>query len=185
MVGFHGNDGSWVDMAQDEGPGSHPPLTRSDAWLLAALTEGSHDGRPVNLRDFVNDADWLNRLLPTFDEMSFGLPRLVAAGFLVVGYDPKEGLVFRATPKATKLRDSVKAKSLGDVLNGVGEAVGAAPYPEPEPAEDRSLGRLPGLESDALDTAIQEHGGRIGRWSKPFIAAAHALTKWQNRKSGP
>jgi hypothetical protein len=172
-----------VDMAHDEAD-RHPPLTRSDAWLLAALTEGSHDGCPVNLRDFVNDADWLNRLIPTFDEMSFGLPRLVAAGFLVVGYDPKEGLVFRATPNATKLRDTVKAKSLGDVLNGVGEAVGAAPYPEPEPAEDRSLGRLPGLESDALDTAIQEHGERIERWSKPFIVAAHALTKRQNRKSG-
>ncbi len=172
-----------MDMAQNK-PGTHPPLTRSDAWLLAALTEGSHDGRPVNLRDFVNDADWLNRLIPTFDEMSFGLPRLVAAGFLVVGYDPKEGLVFRATPKAAKLRGSVKAKSLGDVLNGVGGAVGAAPYPEPEPAEDRSLGRLPGLESGALDTAIQEHGERIERWSKPFIAVARALTKWQNRKSG-
>jgi hypothetical protein len=78
----------------------------------------------------------------------------------------------------------VKAKSLGDVLDGVGAAVGAVPYPEPEPAEDRSLGRLPGLESGALDTAIQEHGERIERWSKPFIAVAHALTKWQNRESG-
>jgi hypothetical protein len=109
---------------------------------------------------------------------------LVAACFLVVGYEPQEGLVFRATPKATKLRGSVKAESLGDVLNGVGDAVGAAPYPEPEPAEDRSLGRLPGLESEALDTAIQEHDERIERWSKPFIAVAHALTKSQNRKSG-
>ena len=170
-------------MAQTEA-GTHPPLTRSDAWLLAALTEGSHDGRPVNLRDFVNDADWLDRSIPTFDEMSFGLPRLVAAGFLVVGSDPREGLVFRATPKATKLRRSVKAKSLGDVLNGVGEAVGAVPYPEPEPAEDRSFGRLPGLESDALERAIQEHGERIERWSKPLVAVAHALTKWLNRKSG-
>lgn len=170
-------------MAQD-GTGSHLPLTRSDAWLLAALTEGSHDGRPVKLRDFVHDADWLNRSIPTFDEMSFGLPRLVAAGFLVVGYDPKEGLVFRATPEATKLRGSVKARSLGDVLNGVGEAVGAAPYPAPEPAEDRSLGRLPGLEADALDTAIREHGEWVERSSKPFIAVAHALSKWQNRKSG-
>ena len=115
--------------------------------------------------------------------MSFGLPRLVAAGFLVVGYDPKEGLVFRATPKATKLRGSVKAKSLGDVLNGVGGAVGAAPYPGPEPAEDRSLGRLPGLDSQDLDTAIREHGERVEHWSKPFIAVAHALSKWQNLKS--
>ena len=171
-------------MRREDGTGSHPALTRSDAWLLAALTEGSRDGRPVNLRDFVHDADWLNRSIPTFDEMSFGLPRLVAAGFLIVEHDSKERLVFQATPKATKLRRSVKAKSLGDVLNGVGEAVGAASYPEPEPAEDRSLGRLTGLETGALDRAIQEHGERVERWSKPFIAVAHALANWQNRKSG-
>jgi hypothetical protein len=150
---------------------------------LASLTEGSHDGRSVNLRDFVSDADWLNRLIPTFDEMSFGLPRLVAAGFLIVSHDAKRGLVFRATPTATSLRRSVKAKTLGDVLNGVGAAVGAAPYPEPEPAEDRSLGRLPGLDSNDLDLAIRAHGERVERWSKPFIAVAHALSKWQNRKS--
>jgi hypothetical protein len=150
---------------------------------LAALTEGSHDGRAVNLRDFVDAADWLNRLIPTFDEVSFGLPRLEAAGFLIVSKDPKAGLVFRATPEATKLRRSVKAKTLGSVLNGVGEAVGAAPYPQPEPAEDRSLGRLPGLDSDDLDVAIQEHAERVERWSKPLIAAAWALSKLLKRLS--
>lgn len=116
-------------MEQAAGSGSHPLLTRSDAWLLAALAEGSHDGRPVSLRDFVHDADWLNRLIPTFDEMRFGLPRLVAAGFLIVGYDALEGLVFRATPMATKLRRSVKAKTLGDVLNGVRQSGRGRPVP--------------------------------------------------------
>jgi hypothetical protein len=162
---------------------THPLLTRSDAWLLAALTESSHGGRPVNFRDFVHDADWLNRAIPTFDEMSFGLHRLVAAGFLVVGHDPQYGLVLRATPKATHLRRSIKARTLGDVLNGVGQAVGAAPYPEPEPDEDRSLGRLPGLDPDDLDTAVREHGAWVERWSRPLIAVAHAISRWQNRKS--
>jgi hypothetical protein len=170
-------------MAQNEA-GTPPPLNRSDAWLLAALTESSHDGRPIRLRDFVHDADWLNRAIPTFDEMSFGLPRLVASGFLVVGDDGKGELVFRATPKATKVRRSVTAKTLGGVLNNVGEAVGARPYPEPEPAEDRSLGRLSGLDSDDLDAAIREHGAWVAHSSKPLIAVAHALSRWQNRKSG-
>jgi len=161
----------------------HPPLTRSDAWLLAALTEGSHDGRAVRLRDLVHDADWLNRLIPTFDEMSFGLPRLVAAGFLIVGYDAKDHLVFRATLKATRLRRSVKARTLGNVLAGVGLAVGTTPYPEPEPAEDRSLGRLPGLERVDLETAVRQHGESVERWSRPLVAAAQALSRWQNRRS--
>jgi len=168
---------------RQDGSDAHPPLTRSDAWLLAALTEGGHYRRGITLRELVHDADWLNRLIPVFDELSFGLPRLVAAGFLTVGNDAKRGLIFRATPKATRLRRTVKAKTLGGVLAGIGQAVGAAPYPEPEPAEDRSLGRLPGLDPGDLETAIREHGESVERWSRPFVAAAHALSKWQNRKS--
>src|SRR5919197_2892972 len=141
----------------------HPRLTRSDAWLLAALTEGSHDGRPVTLQDFVFYADYLNRAIATFDEMSYGLPRLIAAGFMTVGQDVKKGIVFRATPKATRLRKSVKAGTLGGMLEGVAKAVGAAPYPDPEPPEDRSLDRLPGLEPEDLDAAIEAHGEWVKR----------------------
>jgi hypothetical protein len=50
------------------------PLTRSDAWLLAALAEGSHDGRAVKLWELLSDCDYLNRAIPTFDELSFGIP---------------------------------------------------------------------------------------------------------------
>ena len=159
----------------------HPRLNRADAWLLAALTESSHDGRPVTLRDLVHDADWLNRAIPTFDEMSFGLPRLIAAGFMTVGVGGTSGVDFRASSEATKLRKSIKAETLGGVLAAVAEAVGAAPYPESEPPEDRSLGRLPGLEPDDLEVAIREHGEWVERWSKPFVGAARALTRWQNR----
>jgi hypothetical protein len=164
-----------------EQPGSGPRLNRADAWLLAALTEGSHGGRPVTLRELVQDADWLNRAIPTFDEVSFGLPRLVAAGFMTVGHDVRSGVVFRATPDATKLRKSVKAETLGGVLAGVGWAVGAPPYPDSEPAEDRSLGRLAGLEPEDLEVAMRDHGEWVERWSKPLVVAAHALTRWQNR----
>jgi len=38
-------------------------------------------------------------LIPTFDEMSFGLPRLIAAGYLIVDKDAKAGLYMRATPR--------------------------------------------------------------------------------------
>jgi hypothetical protein len=70
-----------------ERPETDPRLSRADAWLLAALTERSHDGRSVTLQEFVHDADWLGRMIPTFDEMSFGLPRLISAGFMTVGHD--------------------------------------------------------------------------------------------------
>jgi hypothetical protein len=164
-----------------ERPDTRPRLNRTDAWLLAALTEGSHDGRPVTLQEFVHDADWAGRMIPTFDEMSFGLPRLVAAGFMTVGDNVKPGIVFRATPKATRLRKSIKARTIGDVLVGMAQAVGAEPYPDPEPLDDRSLGRLPGLEREDLDAVVQAHGEWVDRWAGPLVSVAHAVTKWQSR----
>lgn len=159
---------------------SHPSMTRSDAWLLAALTEGSHDGRPVNLRQLVNDADWLNRSIPTFDELSFGLPRLVDAGFLTVRVDPNDGLLLSATSQAIRLRESVKAKTLGDVMIGMQRVLGARPFPEPE-TEDRSLDRLPGLEPEAVESAIRNHGESVGRSVRPFVVAVEALHKLVKR----
>jgi hypothetical protein len=169
-------------MSQGRTRASHPALTESDAWLFAALTERPHPDRPVNLRDFVDNADWLNRAIPTFDEMSFGLPRLAAAGLLVVEQDANEGLVLRATTKAIKLRRLMKAKALGDDLQDIDEAIRAAAHPEPERVEDRSLGRLPGLGADDLDAAIREHGERIEELSKPYIAIAQGAIRRQKRK---
>ena len=160
---------------------SRPALTESDAWLLAALTESPHPDRPVNLRDFIDNADWLYRGIPTFDQVSFGLPRLAAAGLVVVEQDATEGLVLRATPKAIKLRHLRQARPLGDDLKDIDEAIMAAA--EPEPVEDRTLGRLPGLVAADLDAAIKEHGERIESLSKPNIAIAQGVIQQQKRKS--
>jgi hypothetical protein len=149
-------------MGQSEDSSSHPALTRSDGWLLAALTEGPRQGLAIDLAEFVYYADWLNRLIPSYDDISFGLPRLVAAGFVIVGSDAEDGLVLRATPKAIELRRTVKAKSLGDVMSGMERAVGARPYPVPE-AEDRSLGRLPGFAPEDLEAACTQNREELGQ----------------------
>ncbi len=151
-------------MDASEAESKVPALTRSDAWLLAALTEGSRGGHPVTLAKFVHDADWLNRAIPTFDEISFGFPRLVGHGLMTV-----DGLRLRATPRAIALRTSIRGGALGSVLNGVGDRVGARPYPDPE-VENRSLGRLPGLEPSDLESAIQEYSRWMDRRSFPMIA---------------
>jgi hypothetical protein len=167
-----------------------PALTRSDAWLLAALTEGSHDGRSVTLPNFIHDADWLNRAIPTFDEISFGFPRLVAHGLMTV-----DGLRFRAPPRAIALRKSVKAGTLGGVLMEMAENVGARPYPEPE-VEDRSLGRLPGLRPSDLDAAVRKHSETMEPWirviagtikaaelvSRPLMAAKRGVRRIRARR---
>jgi hypothetical protein len=149
-----------------------PPLTRSDAWLLAALTEGPRRARALTLQEFVGAADWLNRLIPTFDEVSYGVQRLVAAGFVTV-----DGLTVQATAEAKRLRGTVRRSSLGGVLHAMEKAVGAPRYGEPEPPEDRSLGRWPALHEADLDRAIREHSARVERLARPILFAARVGNK--------
>jgi len=149
--------------------------------LLAAVTERSRNGRPIRLRDLVHDADWLDRAIPTFDELSYGLPRLIQAGYVTVETGPRDGLLFRATAQATEVRRSLKPRRLGDVVIGFEREVGTVAYAGKEPPEDRSLGRLPGLKPDDLDAAVKEHAAWVARWSWPLVIVARALTRWQNR----
>ncbi len=163
-----------------------PALTNSDAWLLAALTDGRRRAGPLTLRDLVGRADWLNHLLPTFDEVSFGVPRLVAAGLMTV-----DGLRSLATAEAWQLRSKVHAATLGDVLYAMQELVDAPHFGEPEPPEDRSLGRWPALTEADFDQAIREHVAEVERLSRPIVFAANVgnaigerLVRLRDRRRG-
>ncbi len=140
-----------------------PPLTRSDAALLAALTERGSRWR--TLTELLHDADWVNCEIPTFDEVTFGLPRLMANDLAEV----REGNGFRPTSRATALRRSVQARTLAGVVVGVGMAVGAKPYAQSE-VEDRSLGRLKGLTEAAVDAAVLQNERWFRFWSWPIRA---------------
>jgi hypothetical protein len=133
-----------------------PAFVRSDAWLLAAIASQRPWGSAQKLQEFVHDCDYLNRSIPTFDEVSFGLPRLAAAGY--VTFEREAGHVLRlvATPKTAELDSRIgvrlrprppenKLSSLGDMLAAFGAELGCKPYPERE-VEDRSLGRMPDFE---------------------------------------
>jgi len=63
-----------------------PQLTRSDAWILAALCDGPEEAETV--RQLLVDADWLNTAVLSFDELSFGMPRLRARGLANVTVGP-------------------------------------------------------------------------------------------------
>ena len=147
-----------------------PSLTRSDAVLLAVFTESGGRGRHIDLRTLIHDADWLDRSIPSFDEISYGIPRLVASGYLVVSSDDGDELRFTATPAARSLRKSISGDSLGDVVIEMTRLIGASPWPEME-IEDRSLGRLAGLTPADVDRVTRQHARYIEHWSKPLIAA--------------
>lgn len=109
--------------------------------------------RPIDLRDLIANYDWLDRSIPTFDEVSFGLPRLVAAGFVDVETPEAGEIKVRATRKAQAVRATIKTHTLGGVLAEMGSAIGAPAYGHPE-TEDRSLGRLAGFEQSAWDAEV-------------------------------
>jgi hypothetical protein len=168
-------------MARQGDPSAPPALTRSDAVLLAACTESGGRGQPVDLRTLIHDLDWLDRSIPTFDEISYGIPRLVANGYVVVTSDERDQLQFTASPSARALRNSIKGDSLADVVIEMTRFVGAAPWPETE-VGDRSLGRLSGLTTSDVDRAVRQHARWVEHLSKPLIAASRVLGCCLNRR---
>jgi hypothetical protein len=163
--------GTRIPRQMSESPGS-VPLTLTDAWLLAALTESG--GRDVSLRALVHDYDWLEREIPSFDELSYGLPRLIAAGLAAVHGHGRQ-LRLRATPKAMALRRSIPGHPISAIARLVGATADAG-------GGDRSLGRLAALDRDELASAVRTHGRRVMRWSAPFVAASWVIAWLQGRR---
>jgi len=118
-----------------------PELVRSDVWILTAIL--MFDGNPIDMRHLRESADYLMRRALTFDEVSFGVPRLVAAGLAEVATDEAPRLAIRSMPKASSM--VVRGPGVIDIMFGLMDDLGCRPYPEPED-EDRSLRRLPGLD---------------------------------------
>jgi hypothetical protein len=121
-----------------------PALVRSDIWILAALVIGAVQG-PVEMQRLWENADYLMRRSLTFDEVSFGVPRLVAAGLAEVSAAKDTRLMLTATPKAVSLTKVDPNRGVIDMMFEWMDHFGCRPHPEHE-NEDRSLGRLSGLD---------------------------------------
>lgn len=121
-----------------------PALNWVDAWLLAALTTGRWRwSRPMKPWELIDACDWLFRGQPTFDDVSFSLPRLIATGYVVADRDRSGRLRVKATPAAF-LAVSRITKRLDPVAR-MAEALDAARDHGPI-LGDRSLGRFHDLD---------------------------------------
>jgi hypothetical protein len=154
-----------------------PPAVRpwhSDGWIALALCEGRPDAW-ISLETRVGDADQRNHAILTFDEVSFGFARLRALGLADVRVDM--GLVqVRATALARTRRRTVHASTLGEAINQMGRAIGAAPWPG-EGAEDRSMGRLPGLTEVAFDAEVQAYHRKAFGMVEGHVAGHRAKSR--------
>jgi len=156
-------------------------FTRSDAVLLAALVIlGGPDGQAVEVPAMVADAEFLHAASIGFDEVSFGLPRLVAGGWAVTGEAAGGGILVQPTAAATELVHlPVRTR---DLVVVVARALATRPYPDVE-TEDRSQGRLPGLD----DSGFAEEAARRNAWRDripPAAMAAFEAIRDQQVRSG-
>ncbi len=53
-----------------------------DAWMFLAVAISRGDGGCASLEDMIAAADWINRAIPLDEELTGGLNRLMAAGFV-------------------------------------------------------------------------------------------------------
>jgi hypothetical protein len=103
----------------------------------------------MKLWRLIDCADVLAREEPTFDEISFSLPRLVAAGLVTVGRDAAGELQLKATRAGFDVKK--RAAGRGHAAFRMANALGAARRSEDE-VGDRSLGRYSDL--NAADWAV-------------------------------
>jgi len=156
-------------------------FTRSDSVLLAALIIlGGPDGQPVGVQELVGEAEMLNVASIDFDQISFGLPRLVAGGFALTGEAVGGGILVQPTGAATELVHlPVRTWDLVEVVD---RALATRPYPDVE-TEDRSQGRLPGLD----ESGFAKEAARRNAWRDqipPSAMAAFESIRDQQVRSG-
>lgn len=147
-------------------------FTRMDALMLAAAAEGRRE--PVSLAKLIERIDWLGRVVPTFEELSYGANRLKAAGLIDVYPVASGEVTFAPTSRARELWRSVRPQGRAPLVEAIAEVLGAARYPDDE-VENRSLGPLPGLTSDAVEAAVRAHAQDVDWFSKRIASVVRRI----------
>jgi len=121
----------------------------------------------TSLPKLVENVDFDMREVPTFDEASYGLARLIARDLISATYSPTKGIRLRATQAGRNLRRAAgryrreTSKSrwarIGEISIAIAHLEGAPSWPTPE-VEDRSVGRLPKLAKDTWDEYVAAYG---------------------------
>src|SRR5262245_38628038 len=88
----------------------NPEFDPHDAWLFLALRWGG--GQACSLADLIGLYDWVNRDMPTAEELNGGLNRLMAAGLLA---ERRGG--FRIPAKVVRQFDAFRRRRRRDRFN--------------------------------------------------------------------
>ena len=137
-------------------------FTWSDAWLLASLAIRTNGDSWIPLWSVIDTMDFLQHLAPTYDEVSYGLPRLRAAGLVAID-GTGDQLRLRVTQRSRELDVGPNAsrQSASAIQESIRSTIGA--HGRLDADEDRSLGRLEELDEsdwDGLSGGLSRDAGR-------------------------
>jgi hypothetical protein len=156
------------------------PLTYMDAEILSAICGNR---RPIKLVQIINGVYFHNGEIPTFDQASFGLARLMTAGYIKTIDSNEAGIWVKATGRCLRLARAAERRRLerwpnhswardGERSAAFAELVGASVQSALNEVGDQSVGRIPNLTEDAFqsivnawlrDTRSMRRSVRIGR----------------------
>jgi hypothetical protein len=163
------------------------PLTLTDAALLDIIAAWPF-GLSISLPKLIENYDFEMREVPTFDEVSYGLARLMARGYITGAYSAKRGIRLKRTRAGEDLRKAAgrhrrtfsthRWPRIGEYGVAIGDLIGAPRWPAEE-VEDRSVGRLPNLARDVWDNEVEQYvkagekyiasAARVGRLMRRFL----------------
>jgi hypothetical protein len=142
---------------------SEVPLTYVDAELIEAICGDWWLRRAYTTAQLLDNVDFENRDVPTFDQVSYGLARLLACGYIKATYSPERGVRVRSTDKGVALRRSagrLRRKTspwrwarIGEHPAAIAELIGAPTPTAYGEVGDVSLGRLPKLTEADYEAA--------------------------------
>jgi hypothetical protein len=125
---------------------TNPPLAFTDACILAGLVL---EGRWSTLGRVVIHYEYLARSTPSFDDFSFGIPRLIANALAEARVDSEGSMLLRATPAGVALFPMTAG--VIDATMEMATTLGISVENPSEP--DGSLGRVEGLTEAAFNRA--------------------------------
>jgi hypothetical protein len=147
------------------------PLTETDCWIAGCIA--AHGSTGIGLSDLLDTYDFAMRMQLDFDEVSYAIPRLVAADLVNVDLADHE-VHLRPTTHALQLRD----RRLGNGQSATWLSDEAWVWrPGPEPDEDRSLGRFTGLDREAYDRAVASYSAEVRRLAEPLIRVVRGFAR--------
>lgn len=149
-----------------------PPLSRGDLFLLTMVLVSRADKDGVRLDELMGTWDEVDRLYPSLDDLSFGLPRLVAHGLVEV-HGSGATLRIHPTLRARSAAHGTWRDTAWTILERLEETFADVTAD----GEDRVLGRQPGIGRADVDAAITAYRVAFDRSARPLLTVVAALRR--------